>query len=121
MSEVQRLIIKDDGEEYELYIQSKTVAEVPEINDEQEVYRGIGDILPTVNIQDFHAKLRGYTKLALGAFSNLPEAEEVTIKFGIKLGSKVGIPILVEGSSEGNFEIQVKCKFPENKKNSSSS
>jgi hypothetical protein len=27
MSEVQRLIIKDDGEEYELYIQSKTVAE----------------------------------------------------------------------------------------------
>jgi hypothetical protein len=115
MSEVQRLVIKDDGEEYELFIQSKTDSELPEINDEQEVYRGIGDILPTVNVEEFHKKLRGYTKLALGAFKNLPEAEEVTIKFGIKLGSKVGVPILVEGSSEGNFEIEVKCKFPDKK------
>ncbi|ARV62518.1 hypothetical protein BZZ01_31285 [Nostocales cyanobacterium HT-58-2] len=112
MSEVQRLIVKDDGEEYELFLESKTDSELPEIDEEEPEYR---DILPTINIQDFHDKLRGYTRLALGAFKNLPEAEEVTIKFGIKLGGKVGIPILAEGSSEGNFEIEVKCKFPESK------
>ncbi|WP_268742078.1 MULTISPECIES: CU044_2847 family protein [Fischerella] len=71
-------------------------------------------------MQEFHDKLRGYTKLALGAFKNLPEAEEVTIKFGIKLGGKVGIPILAEGSTEGNFEIEVKCKFPDKYQNSGS-
>ncbi|MBD2773623.1 hypothetical protein ICL16_16470 [Iningainema sp. BLCCT55] len=112
MSEVQRLIVKQDDQEYEIYVESKTAADLPE--EEEPGYR---DVLPTVNIQEFHDKLRGYTRLALGAFKNLPEAEEVTIKFGIKLGGKVGIPILVEGSSEGNFEIEVKCKFPDKHQN----
>ncbi len=86
MSEIQRLIVKEGDQEYELYVESKTAPEVPE--QEEPGYR---DLLPTINIQEFHAKLRGYTKLALGAFKYLPEAEEVTVKFGIKLGGKVGI------------------------------
>ncbi len=118
MSEVQRLIVKDDGEEYEIYIQSKTDSEIPEVEEEEPGYR---DFLPTVNIQEFHDKIRGYTKLALGAFNNLPQAEEVTIKFGIKLGGKTGIPFLTEGSAESNFEIEVKCKFPNTQSNSSTS
>ncbi len=89
-------------------MESKTAPEVPE--QEEPGYR---DVLPTINIQEFHEKLRVYTKFALGAFKNLPEAEEVTIK--------VGIPILAEGSTQGNFEIEVKCKFPDRNQNSSNS
>jgi hypothetical protein len=46
------------------------------------------------------------------------EVEEVTIKFGIKLGGKTGIPFVTEGSAESNFEFEVKCKFPNTPKNS---
>ncbi|WP_292760458.1 CU044_2847 family protein [Nostoc sp. NOS(2021)] len=58
---------------------------------------------------------------AIGAFKNLgaAEVEEVTLKFGLKIGGKTGIPFVTEGSAESNFEIEVKCKFPENKQNSS--
>ncbi|MGM3308225.1 CU044_2847 family protein [Anabaena sp. WFMT] len=114
MSEIERLIIKDDDQEYEIYVESKTSAEVPEA--EEPGYR---DALPTINIQDFQNKIHGYAKLAMGAFKNLPEAEEVTVKFGIKLGGKAGIPFLTEGSAESNFEIEVKCKFPDKNKNTS--
>ncbi|MBD2361509.1 hypothetical protein H6G36_10010 [Anabaena minutissima FACHB-250] len=103
MSEIQSLIIKDDDQEYTIYLESKTAPEV--IEEEEPGYR---DGLPTLNIKDFQDKIRGYAKLAVGAFKNLPEAEEVTVKFGIKLGGKTGIPFLTEGSAESNFEIEVK-------------
>ncbi|MGH1396808.1 MAG: CU044_2847 family protein [Trichormus sp.] len=103
MSEVQSLIVKDDDQEYTIYVESKTAPE--EIEAEEPGYR---DGLPTLNIKDFQDKIRGYAKLAVGAFKNLPEAEEVTVKFGIKLGGKTGIPFLTEGSAESNFEIEVK-------------
>lgn len=120
MSEVERLIVKDDGEEYELYIQSKTAADIQEPEEEEPGYR---DISPTVNLQDVHKKIRGYTKFALGAFKNFTEAEveEVTIKFGLKLGGKTGIPFVTQGSAESNFEIEVKCKFPNRTNNLSTS
>ncbi|MCL1470559.1 hypothetical protein LAY57_07700 [Argonema antarcticum A004/B2] len=71
--------------------------------------------MPTVNIKDVHKKIRSYTKFVIGAFKDFSDAEveEVTIKFGIKLGGKTGIPFLTEGSAESNFEIEVKCKFPD--------
>ncbi|MEA5564213.1 CU044_2847 family protein [Anabaena sp. UHCC 0399] len=103
MSEIQSLIIKDDDQEYTIYLESKTAPEV--IEEEEPGYR---DGLPTLNIKDFQDKIRDYAKLAVGAFKNLPEAEEVTVKFGIKLGGKTGIPFLTEGSAESNFEIEVK-------------
>jgi hypothetical protein len=103
MSEIQSLIVKDDGQEYTIYLESKTSLEV--IKEKPPIYR---DALPTLNIKDFQDKIRGYAKLAVGAFKNLPEAEEVTVKFGIKLGGKTGIPFLTEGSAESNFEIEVK-------------
>ncbi|UKO95781.1 CU044_2847 family protein [Nostoc sp. UHCC 0870] len=103
MSEIQSLIIKDDDQEYTIYLESKTAPEL--IEEEEPGYR---DGLPTLNIKDFQDKIRDYAKLAVGAFKNLPEAEEVTVKFGIKLGGKTGIPFLTEGSAESNFEIEVK-------------
>ncbi|MEH2240805.1 CU044_2847 family protein [Nostoc sp.] len=99
---------------YHLIGESNTLAEVPE---EEELGYRYG--LPTLNIQEFQGKIRNYAKLSVGAFKNLPDAEEVTVKFGIKLGGKTGIPFLTEGSAESNFEIEVKCKFPEKKQNSS--
>ncbi len=111
MSEVQRLIVKEDDQEYEIYVESKTAVEVPE---EEPGYR---DGLPMLNIQEFQDKIRGYAKLAVGAFKNLPDTEEVTVKFGIKLGGKAGIPFLTEGSAESNFEIEVKYKCLEKKQN----
>lgn len=121
MSEVQRLIVKDDGTEYDLYIQSKTDADVPKSDEDEPVYRDIN--IPTVNIQDVQDKIRNYAKFALGAFKNFTDAEveEVTIKFGIKLGGKTGIPFLTEGSAESNFEIEVKCKFPDPQKSQNNS
>ncbi|AFY48303.1 hypothetical protein Nos7524_2462 [Nostoc sp. PCC 7524] len=109
MSEVQSLIVKDDDQEYTIYVESKTAPE--EIEEEEPGYR---DGLPTLNIKDFQDKIRGYAKLAVGAFKNLPEAEEVTVKFGIKLGGKTGIPFLTEGSAESNFEIEVKYNLGKN-------
>lgn len=117
MSEVQRLLVKEDDKEYELYVESKTASEVSE---EEPGYR---DGLPTVNIREVYDKIRSYAQFALGAFKNFSEAqvEEVTIKFGLKLGGKTGIPFVTEGSAESNFEIEVKCKFPNTQQNSSSS
>ena len=66
------------------------------------------------NLQDVHETIRFYTKYAIGAFKNLGDAqvEEVTLKFGLKIGGEAGIPILTKASAESNFEISVKCKFP---------
>lgn len=118
MSEVERLRIKDNGQEYDLYIQSKTDTDIPEREDDEPVTRGVMPIAK-VNIQDVHNQIRSYTKFALGAFKNFTEAEieEVTIKFGIKLGGKAGIPFVTEGSAESNFEIEVKCKYPQSPPN----
>ena len=124
MSEIEHLIIQDGEEAIEVFVQSKTPSELPTpevlspADDEYESYGAKEAVI--VQIQEIHKKIRGYTKLALGAFKNFSEAEveEVTIKFGIKLGGKKGIPFVTEGSAESNFEFEVKCKFPNTPKNS---
>lgn len=118
MSEIEHLIIQDGDEAIEVFVQSKTPSELPipqeppAADNEYESYGAKDAVI--VPIQDIHQKIRGYTKLALGAFKNFSEAEveEVTIKFGIKLGGKTGIPFVTEGSAESNFEFEVKCKLP---------
>jgi len=42
--EIEKLIVKDNGEEYEIYIESKNITEVP---DDEPEYR---DDLPTVDL-----------------------------------------------------------------------
>jgi hypothetical protein len=117
MPEVQRLLVKEDDQEYEIYIESNTTSDVSE--DDEPGYR---DGLPTVDIKEVHKKIRDYTRFVMGAFKEFStgEVEEITLKFGLKIGGKTGIPILAEGSTEGTFEIEVKSKFP-NTKNSQSS
>ncbi len=54
---------------------------------------------------------------AIGAFKNFnnEHIEEVSLKFG----SKTGVPFLTEATSEGNFEIEVKCKFRKSNRSAS--
>ena len=108
MPEIERLIIKDGNQEYEMYVESNASSE---ISDEEEP--GYRDGLSTVNLEKIHNQIRGYTKYAIDAFRNFggAEVEEVNLKFGLKIGGKTGLPILASGSTEGNFEIQLKCKF----------
>lgn len=124
MSNIERLVFEEDGEIYTILFESKetpTVPEVvtPEVDEEKESYGFREEAF--VKIEEVHHQIRAYTKYAIGAFKNLgvAEVEEVTLKFGLKIGGKTGIPFVTEGSAESNFEIEVKCKFPENKQNSS--
>ena len=109
MSEVQRLVVKDDGEEYEIYFEAKDTLEIPE---GEPGYRG-DDVL-TPDIEKVHSTIRGCAKYAIGAFKDFgaAEVEKITLKFNFKISAKAGFPILVEGSAESSFEIQVECKFP---------
>ena len=40
------------------------------------------------------------------------EVEELNFKFGLKFSGGANVPVLVKGSAESNFEVEVKCKFP---------
>ncbi|MBE9034387.1 CU044_2847 family protein [aff. Roholtiella sp. LEGE 12411] len=120
MSNIERLVFEEDGEIYTILFESKetpTVPEVltPEVDDDKESYGFREEAF--VKIEEVHHQIRAYTKYAIGAFKNLgaAEVEEITLKFGLKIGGKTGIPFVTEGSAESNFEIEVKCKFPENK------
>jgi hypothetical protein len=114
MSEVEKFIVKEDGEEYEFYVAS---TETPDVPDDEPGYRD----LPAVDLQKVHRTIRGYAKYAIGAFRNFGEAdvEKITLKFNLKIAGKAGIPMLTEGSAESNFEIQVDCKFPDQSKTNS--
>ncbi|MHC5937320.1 CU044_2847 family protein [Nostoc sp.] len=124
MSNIERLVFEEDGEIYTILFESKETPNIPEVvtpevDEDKESY-GLREEA-FVKIEEVHHQIRAYTKYAIGAFKNLgtAEVEEITLKFGLKIGGKTGIPFLTEGSAESNFEIEVKCKFPENKQNSS--
>ena len=109
MSDLQRIIVKEDGQEYEFYIETPGALDIP---DEEPGYRDID--LPTVDLKKVHSTIRGYAKYAIGAFVNfgLAEVEEMNLEFNLKIAGKAGLPVLTEASAEGSFKIQVKCKFP---------
>ncbi|AVH66665.1 CU044_2847 family protein [Nostoc sp. 'Peltigera membranacea cyanobiont' N6] len=124
MSNIERLVFEEDGEIYTILFESKETPNIPEIvtpevDGDKESYGFREEAF--VKIDEVHNQIRAYTKYAIGAFKNLgtAEVEEITLKFGLKIGGKTGIPFVTEGSAESNFEIEVKCKFPENKQNSS--
>ena len=120
MSEIERLILQDGDETFEIYVESKAPTELPTVTEtskgEESEYESYG---PKENLivqmNKVHGAIRAYARYAIGAFKNLggAEVEEITLKFGLKIAGKTGIPILTEGSAESNFEIQVKCKFPD--------
>jgi len=111
MTDIQKFVVKDDdGEEYEFYIEPGDLALLE--SEEDERYRDVS--LPSIDMKKVHSTIRGYAKYAIGAFVNfgLAEIEEMNLEFNLKIAGKAGMPVLAEGSAEGTFKIQVKCKFP---------
>ena len=117
MSDVQPLQIREEnGETYTIYIATKDNADIPTAtsqDSDRESY-GIDPQAVLVEMVQVHQAIRAYTQYAIGAFKNFnnEHIEEVNLKFGLKIGGKTGIPFIAEATSEGNFEIEVKCKFP---------
>lgn len=105
MSDTQPIYFETDGEVHELDVNVKVVNDDSPFDEE----RGIKE-----SMQQAQQLIRDYSEYALNALKNFTaaEVEEVTLKFGIKLGGKKGIPFVTEGSAEGNLEIEIKCKFP---------
>lgn len=117
MPDLQSLIFEEEGgERYTVLVESRPSSDISgeEPTDSERESYGFQDVV-VVRLKDVHETIRGYTKYALGAFKNLGDAkvEEISLKFSLKISSKAGLPILTESSAEGNFEIQVKCKFPD--------
>jgi len=125
MAEIRPILLEsDDGSTYTIFVESKNPVEVPDAlpspeamdDDDRESYGITEDTL--AKLKDIHGTIRAYAWYAIGAFRNFggAEIEEMNLKFGLKIGGKTGVPIVTEGSAEANFEISVKCKFPEKPK-----
>ena len=119
MSEVQQLFFQADGEieQIEINLTATEITQEIEEDDDGIEYKDVRtDAI--ARMQQARQMIRSYTIYALSAFKdfNTAEIDEITLKFGIKLGGKAGIPYITEGSTESNLEIQVKCKFPEKQK-----
>jgi hypothetical protein len=121
MSEVQRLLIEEDGQKYEIYVETKSSpimppAIAPEDYDPNQSMGFREDAV--IKMQQARQMIRGYATYAISAFKDFgaAEIEEVTLKFGMKLGGSAGIPYITEGKAESNLEIEVKCKFPDKSK-----
>ena len=110
MTEFDRIYFEADGEIQELNVNVKATDDNSPFDEE----RGIVETM-----QQAQQLIRNYSEYALNAFKNFTaaELEEVTLKFGIKMGGKKGIPFVTEGSAEGNLEIEIKCKFPSKRLN----
>lgn len=123
MSEVQRLLIEEDGEIYEVFVETKGEPTLPDLSSGGSNQRpgemGVAEDA-LVKMKQARSMIRGYTTYVLSAFQDFGAAqvEEVSLKFGLKFGAKAGIPYITEGSSDCNLEISVKCTFPDKEKES---
>ena len=107
-----------------LYFQSDEGVENLEINLSSAIVSpeeddGIDDMggLPTQigeQLDQAQQIIRDCAEYTLNSFKNFAAAEvnEITLKFGIKLGGEAGIPYITKGKAESNIDIEVKCKFP---------
>ncbi|MEO1126614.1 MAG: CU044_2847 family protein [Cyanobacteria bacterium J06639_16] len=117
MAEIQRLLVADEeGNEFTFLVESKASTELPPeplpSDDEDDETYGLSDEMKA-KLKDIHGTIQAYAFYAIGAFKKVAfaDVEEMKLKFGIKIAGKAGLPVLIEGSAEGNFEIEVKCKF----------
>lgn len=126
--QTQRFFMADeDGEPLEVVLYSKNPVELdpaktPVITSDEEEdeweEKGAADVA-IASIQQAHKYIRFYTKYVIGAFKEFSSAEieEMNIKFGLKIAGKTGLPMLAEGSSNADFEVSIKCKFPNKNSN----
>ena len=110
MSELERFAFEEGKEVYEVTIDEAATSQEDSPFDEERDVRS-----DAINrMQQARVLIRSYATYAAMAFKEFGAAEvgEITLKFGIKMGGKAGIPYITEGSAESNLEIEVKCKFP---------
>lgn len=116
MSEVKRFQYQEEnGEAFEIFIETKSSSEIsvhPGGDDDPGGMGVANDI--SIKMQQAQKMIRGYTLYALNAFKNLGDAnvEEISLKFGLRIGGKTGIPYITEGSADCNLEVSVKCTLP---------
>jgi TolB-like protein len=110
MPDTEHFAFEADGQVYEVTATPRSAAN-SDPNDDYESYGVQDDAI--VQLQRAHQMIRACATYTVSAFKNFSAAEvqEVNLKFGIKLGGKIGIPYITEGSSESNVEISVKCTF----------
>lgn len=117
MSELKRLLIQENGKTVEIFVESPSIPTLsePTTSATRPGAKGATDEI-LLKMADIQSQIQTYAKFVIGAFQHLgtAEVEEITLKFGIKLGGKTGV-IFTEGSAEGSMEISVKCKFPTTK------
>ncbi len=112
MSEPIELLVENDMG-VQRYRIIDTEAPIPEgVKGDRESYGPGADT--TVRLQQVHDTIRAYTRYALGAFRQLSDVEvkEVTLKFSLSIKGEGGLPVLGKASTEGSFNIEVKCEFP---------
>lgn len=114
MSELQRLVIEEDGKTVEIYVEGPPMPSTPPTAPpgQRPGEKGATETI-LLKMDEIQTKVTTYANFAIGAVKNLAgaEVEEITLKFGMKLGGKTGV-IFTEGSAEGSMEVSVKCKFP---------
>lgn len=114
MSAVKRFQFEEDGEAFEIFIETKSSPEISTPSGDDDDPGGMGVVNDiSVRMQQAQNMIRGYTLYALNAFKNLGDAnvEEISLKFGLKIGGKTGIPYITEGSADCNLEVSVKCSL----------
>ncbi|MBW4463522.1 MAG: hypothetical protein KME47_25270 [Nodosilinea sp. WJT8-NPBG4] len=142
MATIQPIVLEDvDGTSYTIYVETEVAetyrmpvappnalpAPPPPGSYDPDATRETYDWLPSTpsralpspisaQLQTVHQTIRAYTMYALGAFKNLAgaEVEDLKLSFGIKINADTGIPMLAKGSIDGDFKIEVTCKFPKN-------
>lgn len=115
MSDVKRFLFEENGEVFEVFIETQSSTEIPVPAGDDDDPGGMGVVNDiSIKMQQAQNMIRGYTLYALKAFKNLGDAnvQEVSLKFGLKIGGKTGIPYITEGSADCNLEVSVKCTFP---------
>ncbi|MEM6254408.1 MAG: CU044_2847 family protein [Cyanobacteria bacterium P01_D01_bin.156] len=131
MSIIQPYVVQDEdtGTEYTVYIQTddEVIPKTPGKDakrdgglwDENESYgpnstRSTVSKETLVKLREVNGTIRTYAKFVIDAFKNMggAEVEELNFKFGLKFSGGANVPVLVKGSAESNFEVEVKCKFP---------
>ncbi|NEQ53251.1 MAG: hypothetical protein F6K11_24460 [Leptolyngbya sp. SIO3F4] len=102
----------DDVKELDVDLSAMESAAASEADDELEDYDVTDEVIKKMDAA--RELMQNYTEYVLTAFRNFSAAEvdELTLKFGINMGGKAGIPYITEGSVGGNVEIEVKCTFP---------
>ncbi len=115
-----KAISLEDGTTIYMEVQ-EDVEVVNETDDDEELVRTAkGQVTPTErikqNFQVIETTIRAYTTHTLNAFKQVSCAniDKVTLEFGIKVGGKMGIPYVTEGSTDCHLKITVESSFSHN-------